>query len=316
MLSWPDFEEKQIVYIESEDIKKLSVKNSNLAVIEDEKIINQISLFKIFAVFLSGNGTFTSSLIKKILANGSSIFFLDINLKTYCVIGGETEGNTLLRQKQYKDDDNLDKAKWLISNKLENQIKLLEKRRDLKDKKNIKFLKESFDKIDKTKTEKELLGVEGNCSKFFFQLYFSKYNWKGRKPRTKFDEINILLDIGYTLLFNFVDSHLRLYGFDLYKGFYHTNFYQRKSLVCDLVEPFRCIIDYSMYRLFALKQFDKKDFEIKKGEYHLKKGCGKKYIKVFLENIMKNKEGIFKYIQSFYRKSIKEEKDFNYFLIK
>ena len=51
------------------------------------------------------------------------------------------------------------------------------------------------------------------------------------------------MDIGYTYLFNFIDALLRLYGFDTYLGFYHKEFYQRKSLVCDVVEPFRCIID-------------------------------------------------------------------------
>lgn len=117
-------------------------------------------------------------------------------------------------------------------------------------------------------------------------------------------------------MFNFVEANLRLYGFDIYKGFYHTEFYQRKSLVCDLVEPFRCVIDGALHKMLSLKTFDEKDFEVRKGAYHLKKGCGKKYIKVFLEAIMQNKEEIFLFLQSYYRKTMKGKIDLPLFLIK
>jgi CRISPR-associated protein Cas1 len=317
MLSWPDFEEKQIIYIEPSDIKNLTIKNGNLAVTEEGKLINQVSLARIFAVILVGNGTFTSSLIKKIIGYGAIILLTDLNFKTYCCIGGETEGNTLLRSLQYTDEKQLQKAQWLIENKIQNQKLLLQKRRDLGEekKKSVQLLKEYEEKVSHSKNAKELLGIEGIASKTFFQAYFGKYKWRGRKPRTKFDEINTVMDIGYTLLFHFIEANLRLYGFDVYKGFYHTEFYQRKSLACDMVEPFRCIIDYTLYQMFALKQFDEKDFEVQKGEYHLKTGCAKKYVQEFLINIMKHKEAIFKYIQEYYHKTMRRKTDFSYFLI-
>jgi CRISPR-associated protein Cas1 len=115
----------------------------------------------------------------------------------------------------------------------------------------------------------------------------------------------VLFDIGYTYLFNFIDAHLRLYGFDTYKGFYHTEFYQRKSLVCDLVEPFRCIIDNTLRKAHNLKQFDLDDFEVKNNKYKLKRGCGKKYSKIFLMAIMGQKENIFTFVQTYYRAVMK-----------
>ena len=61
-----------------------------------------------------------------------------------------------------------------------------------------------------------LLGIEGNMAKLYFGTLFQSHNWNGRTPRAKTDITNLLLDIGYTYLFNFVDSLLKLYGFDTY----------------------------------------------------------------------------------------------------
>lgn len=318
MLSYPDFQEKQIVLIQSEDLKNLVIQNGNLTVKEDEKTINQISLKKIFAVFIIGNTTFTSTLIQKLIREGAVIVLANKNYAPYCVIGGETEGNVLLREKQYADTETLEKAKWIIKNKIQNQILLLKNKRQKNqtEKEIIKRLVELEQEAAKANDAKSLLGLEGNASKNFFGSYFSKFNWRGRKPRTKYDELNTLLDIGYTYLFNFIEAHLRLYGFDLYKGFYHTDFYQRKSLVCDLVEPFRCIIDQALHKALALKQFDPKDFKLEQFEYRLKKGCGGRYIKIFLENIMRYKEDIFRYLQTYYRQTMKDKNDYPLFLIK
>jgi CRISPR-associated protein Cas1 len=145
------------------------------------------------------------------------------------------------------------------------------------------------------------LGYEGNIAKIFFSSYFAEMNWKGRKPRTKYDITNTLLDRGYTTLFNFVESLLRIYGFDIYCGIYHQFFFQRKSLVCDIVEPFRCIIDQSIRKANNLQIIDKKDFEAYDNQFTLPYKNSKKYSKIFLEAIMNHKEEIFLYIQSYYR---------------
>jgi len=86
-------------------------------------------------------------------------------------------------------------------------------------------------------------------------------------PRTRNDIINFLMDIGYSFLYNFIEANLCLYGFDVYKGVYHKLFYERKSLACDLVEPFRCIIDKKIRKMHNLGQINEQDFKFKNGEY-------------------------------------------------
>lgn len=42
---------------------------------------------------------------------------------------------------------------------------------------------------------------------------------------------------------------------DVYCGVLHTMFYMRKSLVCDVMEPFRAIVDEQVKKSLNLGQF-------------------------------------------------------------
>ncbi len=312
MLSYPDFLEKQVLFIESEDVKHLRLANSNLVIenLESEKCL-QVPLAKVFALFLVGNGSFTSAFLKAVSENGIMIFFLNGNFRTYASFGAQTEGNTLLRKRQYflSEGECLEISKKLIFLKITNQKALITpiRGKDEEEKNGKKMLEDLLKKVETIQNKESLLGIEGNASKIFFNVYFKEMNWHGRKPRTKYDIPNTLLDVGYTLLFNFLEAHLRLYGFDLYSGVYHQFFYERKSLVCDIVEPFRCIIDASLRKAWNLKQIDEKDFEIFQNQYCLSWKRSHTYAKIFLEGIMEQKEEIFKFVQAFYRAFVQHD---------
>lgn len=125
-------------------------------------------------------------------------------------------------------------------------------------------------------------------------------DWMGRYPRTKIDKNNVLLDMGYTFLFHFIEALLLLYGFDVYEGFYHTRFYQRKSLVCDVEEPFRPIIDEAIRKAYNLGQISDKDFGFANGGYFLKGESIKKFSTIFARAILAQKEEIYDYVRDFY----------------
>ena len=193
------------------------------------------------------------------------------SLKPYAFWNAQAEGNTLLRKKQYVYDS-LDIAVKLVQNKIQNQIQALQKTRDknIDKKEKIKLLKTYKAEVLSHKfSDKKILGLEGVASKVYFRSLFGDFKWQARRPRAKTDITNCLLDIGYTLLFNFMEALLGLYGFDVYKGVYHKEFYQRKSLVCDLIEPFRPIIDYQIRKAYKLNQIQTKDFVISQGQYRL-----------------------------------------------
>jgi len=315
MISLPDFKEKQILFVQTERgvENKLQFQNDNIIFKKDDKNINKISCYKVFTIFIIGDFTITSYLIRNCKKYGISMFFLKNNFEVYASLNSELEGNYLLREKQYNPKDEFETAKKLIKNKTYNQLVLL------KEKKKIIDLKGEYEflckKIDSAKDNEQLLGIEGSLSRNFFANYFKDCNWIRRMPRTKYDINNVLLDIGYTFLFNFIDSLLKLHGFDTYKGIYHKLFFQRKSLSCDIMEPFRCLIDKELVKAYNLGQIDENDFKEERGKYVLAYDKQRKYLEIFFKAIINRKEDVFIYVKNFYY-FFMNNKDFPFFKIK
>lgn len=272
-MSWPDFSYKQlIIHITEGTGEKLKFHADNIVIINSEgKILLQHTCYRIFALFIIGEISITSVLIKHCMMYHFPIILMNRTFKIVAKFNCGAEGNTLLRKKQYtlSSQYNLEIAKNLIQLKTQNQYRLLEKirKKSIDDKVACSLLKNIQTK--EAKDIYELLGIEGNASKLFFSTYYRPLNWKRREPRCKRDIPNLLLDIGYTWLFQFIESLLSLYGFDLYCGVYHTFFYQRKSLVCDIIEPFRCIIDERIRKAHNLGQLNQNDFGFKNCQYFL-----------------------------------------------
>ncbi|MFH1551544.1 MAG: type V CRISPR-associated endonuclease Cas1 [bacterium] len=318
MLSLNDFREKQILFIHnSADIEsKIKFQNDNIIYVKDDKTTDKLSCYKILAIFIIGDISFTTVLIKNAIKFGISIFLMKPNFEVYATIESKADGNFLLRNKQYKASNEFYIAKKLVKNKLFNQFELMLKEKYLDKERCTNKKNEIVEKIKNAKDEKELLGIEGSASKNFFGGYFEELGWRGRSPRTKVDEYNLLLDIGYTFIFNYVDALLRLYGFDVYKGCYHKLFFKRKSLSCDIVEPFRCVIDKQLLKSFRLGQIDKKDFKFINGQYSLNYEKSKKYSEIFLKGILRYKENIFDYVYEYYRFIMDDSRNFPFFEIK
>ncbi len=318
MLSLPDFKEKQILFIQIDPEKENKIKfhNENLVFLKDNKVENRLSCHKIFTVFIIGNLSITTELIKQCKNFGISLFFLQPNFNLYADINSIADGNYLLRMKQYylTPEQELEISKKFVLNKIKNQISLLKSRNIVINNLNQDAI---FQKIISAKDNQILLGIEGNFSKDYFKLYFKDLNWYARMPRVKPDIPNFLLDMGYTYLFNFINALLCLFGFDTYKGIYHKLFFQRKSLTCDIIEPFRPIIDREVLKIHNLKIVNEKDFKALDGKIVLASyKYNKKYSLIFFEAIMKNKEAIYKYIQGFYRFLMDSDKNkFPYFKI-
>jgi CRISPR-associated protein Cas1 len=304
MLSSPDFNHKQIAVALINYGDKVSFKNDNIIITDSEKRIkHQSTCYRLFALFLVGHINITSGLLQRSKKFGFNLILLGHNLNYYAGFNYKTEGNVLLREKQYKYNE-LDIARYLITNKITEQRNTLKnirnKNSDLKQ--SITKLQTYQEKLKNTDLNlQDILGIEGIAAKIYFQNLFYNFNWQGRKPRTKIDKTNTLLDIGYTLLFNFIEALVNQYGFDIYKGVYHQVFYGRKSLICDLIEPFRTIIDARIYKAYKLNQINEDDFFIKQNQYILPSKNSKKYVIFFLEEILKNKQEIFIYIQTYYR---------------
>lgn len=319
MLSYPDFKEKTIVVVFTTEGQRFSFQNDNLIVTDAEgKVVLQTTCYRMLALWIVGHCIITSGLLERSRKFAFPVYLLSFNFRCIGVWSSPTEGNFLLRDKQYSYQG-IDIAKHIVKNKIQNQIILLKGIRKKEDelKRSLELMRDYEGQIDGFETLQEILGMEGVSSRLFFAQWYRDMEWKGRKPRAKRDPNNVLLDIGYTFLFYLVENMLNLYGFDIYKGVYHQFFYQRKSLVCDIVEPFRCIVDKQIKNAYNLNQINREDFEQKRGQYFLKHAKSRDYTRWLLQSIIEYKEDIFLYTQSYYRAFIRRKtiEDYPLFLI-
>ena len=307
MLTAPDFAKKQILFVFFNEGEKLAFSNDNVVVRNNSgKIKLQCTCYRLFMIFVIGHTSITTPLIQTAKKFGFFIALMTPGFRLYSVIGAAKEGNTLLHKKQY-EYMGFELARHITINKMHNQLSELKSLRyrtdDMSD--TISRIECYLEKIKKAEGLGEIMAFEGLTAKEYFKNYFTNTDWKGRQPRLKKDYVNSALDVGYTLLFSFMDALLSSFGFDTYYGVMHQQFYMRKSLVCDLVEPFRPLIDHEIRKSINLKQFSEKDFIIINGQFRLKWENSAKYVNVLMQPLIDNKEGIFTFVQAYYRAFMK-----------
>lgn len=322
MIQLPDFRQKQIFLLDATQLGEcaLSLRNENVLITVDGATKDKIPIAKLIAIFIVGDFTMTSKLLQKITRAGASVYFLKRNCETYASIAAYAEGNYLLRQRQYALSDAvaLEISRNIVANKLRNCLALLRGGNiaTIAGKTRMAYKQTMMQKINNAKDLASLRGVEGVISKDYFSAYFAQIRWYKRVPRGKVDENNILLDMGYNFLFHFTDAILRVYGFDTYKGIYHQLFFQRKSLACDMMEPFRCIVDRALVKMHTLGQFDAKDFRCRQGQYYLSYKESGKYARIFLTEILRYKEDIYHYVRDHYYMILNDEGEVTPFVIR
>lgn len=306
MFTYKDIECRSIFVINCIKDRNLRVSNGDLLLeeMEEKKTLTKLPFQKILALFVIGHIHITTPLLDKCRKYNVALVVVKPNFRPVFYWANAAEGNFLLRQRQYQFDKNdLSVAKVLIANKIENQLRLLSstRKKDVTTENAKEICRSCLEHITTATEYSVLMGIEGWASKNFFSVYFNELGWMARRPRTKCDIPNVVLDIGYTILFNYIECFIRMFGFDLYIGVFHRLWFKRKSLVCDVMEPFRCIIEKTVRNAFNRHQFSAEDFVLQKGEYRLRIEKNQEYYKVFFDALILYKTEIFKYVRNYYR---------------
>ena len=96
------------------------------------------------------------------------------------------------------------------------------------------------------------------------------WRFEKRSAHPPKDEVNALLSLSYTLLYNRMTAHLNMIGFDPYQGFFHQVRHGHAALASDLIEGFRPLVaDALVLKLLRRKQLNPSDLLQEKGEYRM-----------------------------------------------
>jgi CRISP-associated protein Cas1 len=122
------------------------------------------------------------------------------------------------------------------------------------------------------------------------EAFTTKYYWlgiktvvqaaiecKGRSKRPAKDPFNALLNYNYGMLYGKVETAIHTLGLDPQLGFFHLNKYNSKTLVFDMIEPFRPWADEMLTAICLAREHQATWFEEKNGGWWLAQ-AGRRFI--------------------------------------
>ena len=217
---------------------KISYKNRFLVVKQDadEKYIH---LSEIDTIIVDSIAVSISSyLLKELSDNKINIIFCDEKhnpfgeLKSF--YSRHNSSKKILEQIKWKNSSKDSLWKEIVKNKITNQALLLNKIKS--ENYNLVFSYVNEVKIgDKTNRE-------GHAAKVYFNSLFGK-----KFVRNDDDKINAALNYGYAVLLSSINKEVINNGYLTQLGIHHKNEFNDFNLSCDLMEPFRIIIDSFVY---------------------------------------------------------------------
>lgn len=225
---------------------------------KEEWFVNNVPYEKLV---ISGNGYITFDALKSLTQNNRNLILTDTSGKPICLMNGLMDSLTATkyRMAQYDAFRDESKRKYLVEQitkaKIESQTK---------------FLKSHGIDV-------ELSNLESSSSKKYFaefaKLIPEKYKFHSRNQsfiRTSknnaTDVINALLNYGYSVLAGEISKFVCGIGLDPYYGFMHRTHAGFQPLVYDLIEPFRWLVDCTVYEI-ARDSNSRKQIKLKEYSY-------------------------------------------------
>jgi CRISPR-associated protein Cas1 len=212
-------------------------------------------------IVLQGKGYISTEALSLLSNHNRNVILLDHHGKpvTYLNPVMESLTATQYRMAQYDTFRDPEKCKYLakqiVKAKLESQIRFLKIiQRD--------EVKEAISKLESHLSNLESISTpiqnEAKTSHIYFRAFakliperyeFSSRNQMKITKNKATDVINALLNYGYTVLAGEISKFINGFGLDAYYGFYHKSHTGFQPLVYDMMEPFRWLVDYTVFKI-------------------------------------------------------------------
>jgi len=257
-----------------------------------------IHLSEIYAVIIESTAiTISSYLISELMNNNIAVIFCNNEHnpigQSLPLYGHHHSTKNILTQASWLIESK--SAVWtaIVAEKIKNQALHLKKINNDK----YKQLFEYYNEIEFDDSSNR----EGHSAKVYFNSLFGKgFSRKDKNP------INSALNYGYAILLSFFNREIVSSGYITQLGIKHKNEYNDFNLSCDLMEPFRILIDIYVKEkdLTAFEPENKYDiinlfnqtFNYSGGEYYLN-SIIRMYVKSVISAIEDNNPGLIEFLK-------------------
>jgi CRISPR-associated protein Cas1 len=189
---------------------------------------------------------------------------------------------SLLRRKQYRYCDSAASLQWaseLIEAKITGQLANLNylSGRHKVNKNQLEMVKERVEantsgtgfsaELPMPEQKKKLLSIEAHAASYYWQLAGinlpEPFTFSSRVKRNPADAFNASVNYLYGMLRNQVESAILSFGLDPALGIFHRDGYRMPSLVFDLMEPFRPVVDRLLFTAILNKSLPENYYDNK-----------------------------------------------------
>ena len=241
----------------------LKKKKKRILIITDDKK-EEIPIKSVKDLIISGKVSISSELIKTLAESGVDILFTTAMGKPVArIVSAKMGGTAENRYEQYKSFEDrrcILIAISIILGKIRNQmsnVRYYSKSRRMNEVLSSRLydlyvlIKDKFEHLQNEEFEdldsarKRLLAYEGECANYYWdgiKLALNGWNFEGRNQKSS-DPVNLSLNIAYNLLSAQIWKYTLRFGLDPFMGYIHVDRPGKLSLVFDLMEPFRPMVD-------------------------------------------------------------------------
>ena len=291
------------LFVTSEDIY-LSLEGENVLANRDREVVARYPLHTLQTIVSFSYSGASPALMGACAEKRIGLAFCTPRGKFLARVCGESNGNVLLRRKQYRIADDPRQsctvARYMIFGKLSNSAASIQRTlRDHAPRVENCGLEEAAGHIRKLLPQvlevpdmEALRGLEGVGAAAYFGVFDhmllnrkGDFFFRGRSRRPPLDRVNAMLSFAYSLLAHDCASALESVGLDPYVGFLHRDRPGRESLALDLMEELRpCMADRFVLTLVNNRMVRPEDFQAQdSGAVLLTDEGRKKFLKAWQE---------------------------------
>ena len=232
---------------------KLDLKTGYL-VVRSEEETSKINLDEISVLIVENTAvSITGCLISALTEKKIKVIFCDEKRDPACELVsyyGSHDTSAKLR-KQIKWNSDVKACVWseIIAEKIRKQAEFLE---DINKNDEASMLRNYIEELEIG----DITNREGHAAKVYFNALFGMDFTRSQECVT-----NAALNYGYSIILSYFNREITAHGYVTQLGLFHSNMFNHFNFSCDLMEPFRVIVDRCVEK-HNFTKFDKEEKHI------------------------------------------------------
>lgn len=267
------------LYLEKQGVE-LSLEGGSIILRDSEGTVQKLPGMLVERIVISGDVLVRGSAIRRLAGMGIGVYWPANRHGDHALLwpGSPRAGTRKLGQAKIYFDQG-ERQRWAaraIRGKLQGQLIVLRKLQERRPQKRFELSKGTLNlaaAVGRLRGAplgiESILGIEGAAGAAYFkalsEVFPPSLQFAGRNRRPPRDPVNAVLSLGYTLLYHGALEAVLAAGLEPSYGFLHEPSPGRASLACDVMEPFRPLVDWEIWTMWQNRTIRPESFSTNQG---------------------------------------------------